>query len=204
MFGARNSLVIAAREKTGRHMIPITIELDDQDLEHFRRMFAQAEEARTKAEDELILRGARGRLEEAASAQPPRFLRERLDGLRQLVDMAEDRRWRLPDPERRRVVSALAYFMDPDDLIPDRIPGLGFLDDAIAAELVLRELAHETESYREFCAFREAESQRRVHRGLSPDVDKEDWLADKRATLHHRMRERKASEPVGWRYTLFG
>ncbi len=28
------------------------------------------------------------------------------------------------------IVSALAYFLSPVDLIPDRIPGLGFIDDA--------------------------------------------------------------------------
>ena len=55
----------------------------------------------------------------------------------------------VPDPEgaqrlagahRRRVLEALAYFADPSDLVPDQIPGLGLLDDAIMVELVAQEL----------------------------------------------------------------
>ena len=29
------------------------------------------------------------------------------------------------------ILGALVYFCDPEDLIPDNIPGLGYLDDAI-------------------------------------------------------------------------
>jgi hypothetical protein len=60
-------------------------------------------------------------------------------------------------------------------------------------ELILRELKAEIESYEEFCAYRTAEEQRRIDRGLDPHVEREAWLADKRATLHARMRRRRRS-----------
>ena len=53
------------------------------------------------------------------------------------------------------MLNALAYFAEPDDLIPDQIPGLGFLDDAIMVELVVRELRHEIEAYEDFRVFRD-------------------------------------------------
>lgn len=52
---------------------------------------------------------------------------------------------------RERVVVALSYFAEPQDLIPDNVPGLGFLDDALLAELVIEELEPDVAGYREFC-----------------------------------------------------
>ena len=43
---------------------------------------------------------------------------------------------------------------DPEDIIPDDIPGIGMLDDAVMIELVFRELRHEIEAYEDFCAWR--------------------------------------------------
>ncbi|MDH3439717.1 MAG: hypothetical protein OEM63_03110, partial [Gammaproteobacteria bacterium] len=77
----------------------------------------------------------------------------------------------------------------------------GFLDDAIYVELVIRELKAEIESYEEFCAFRSTEEARRKAAGEDPHVEREQWLADKRATLHARMRKRRTSSSTGsgWR-----
>ncbi|NIV16986.1 MAG: DUF1232 domain-containing protein, partial [Woeseiaceae bacterium] len=84
----------------------------------------------------------------------PQFIDQRLDKLNIMIRMLKDHEWRLPAAESNRVLNALAYFADPEDLIPDHIPGLGFLDDAIMVELVVRELKHEIEAYRDFCDFR--------------------------------------------------
>ena len=106
--------------------------------------------------------------------------------------MVEDSEWQLPEEDLERVLSAMAYFADPEDLIPDRVPGIGFLDDAIMVELVVENLEAEISSYEEFCAYRLAEEKRRKNQGLDTEVGREDWLADKRAVLHNRMRKRRS------------
>jgi hypothetical protein len=68
--------------------------------------------------------------------------------------MLEDEAWALSDPERSDVIETLAYFSDPDDLIPDDVEVIGFLDDAIMLELLLRRLRVVLSTYAEFCAFR--------------------------------------------------
>jgi len=87
----------------------------------------------------------------------------------------------------------LAYFTEPEDLIPDHIPGLGFLDDAIMVELVVRELRHEIEAYQDFCEFRVREEMRRGRKNEDP-VTREEWLRSRRRELHSRMRRRRRSE----------
>ena len=110
-----------------------------------------------------------------------------------VINMVGDQEWQLSEEERKRVLGALVYFCDPEDLIPDHIPGLGFIDDAIYVEIVIRELQAEIESYEEFCEFRSAEENRRKENGQDPHVQREEWLADKRAALHARMRKRRFS-----------
>ena len=72
--------------------------------------------------------------------------------------MIEDSEWKIPEEERADVLSALAYFSDPEDLVPDHIPVLGFLDDAIMIELVAEELKDDIEAFlSNFVAYRTRE-----------------------------------------------
>ena len=105
------------------------------------------------AED--ILAAAEEVLGDIDGAEAPGFVRERIDKLKRLIDMLSDVEWRLQHNDAKRVLNALAYFAEPEDLIPDHIPGIGFLDDAIMIELVVRELRHEIEAYEDFCRYRQ-------------------------------------------------
>lgn len=63
----------------------------------------------------------------------PQFVRDRVLKLQILLNMIRDAEWELSDAEINSIRGALYYFIDPDDLIPDHIPGIGFLDDAMYA-----------------------------------------------------------------------
>lgn len=188
--------------------MPITInfELSDSDIEHFIAMAKEAQQAVVdqKATKESIAAAAREVFEVVQGTDLPDFISERLGKLGLLADMVLDTEWRLPEEEMERVLSAMAYFSNPDDLIPDRIPAIGFLDDAIMAELVVNNLESEVRTYKDFCAFRKAEERRRENQGLPIDVSREDWIADKRAALHSQMRRRRAAGgSSGWRISLW-
>ena len=130
-------------------------------------------------------------LTSAEVKQVPGFIKERLDKLRLMIEMLADHEWRLPQQETTRVLNALAYFAEPEDLIPDHIPAIGFLDDAIMIELVVRELRHELEAYEDFCRFRQSRAPKRGVKPRKPEVTREDWLANRRQELQERMRRRR-------------
>jgi uncharacterized membrane protein YkvA (DUF1232 family) len=133
----------------------VSFELGERDLRYFRDRLQKVRKSKSaRAEDRVIL-GAVKLVEEVADADPPEFVTERISKLSQLIDMLRDAEWRLEGEDRTRILDALAYFVDPDDIIPDRVPGLGYLDDAIMVELVVKELTHELAAYADFCAYRE-------------------------------------------------
>jgi uncharacterized membrane protein YkvA (DUF1232 family) len=167
----------------------VTLEISDQELEHFRSVLAGARERTTGRTPHEIAAAARAAVEKLRAGIPSPFVATRLHKVHALADMLEDPEWQLPGPERRRVLDGLAYVADVHDLVPDNIPVLGLVDDAIMLELVLRELQHELDGYLEFHEFRQHELARP---GASSHAaaSREDWLDSKRRALHDRIRDR--------------
>ena len=48
----------------------------------------------------------------------PEFLSERVHKIETLIAMVDDELWRVEESVHKRVLSALAYFVDPYDIIP--------------------------------------------------------------------------------------
>lgn len=167
----------------------VSFDLSDSDLKHFRLIMRESRKATAHRSQEEIVAGAEKLLKRVSAGQVPQFIAERLENLELMTRMLSDAQWRLPAQECTRVYNALAYFCESDDLIPDQIPGLGFLDDAIMIELVARELRHELDAYRDFCGFRERHP---AANGRGPaDVSREEWLETRRRELQSRMRRRR-------------
>jgi len=166
----------------------VSFELDEDDLKHFRLIMREARKAAATIAPEEIVAAAEELIRIIGDNGAPLFVRERLLKLRLMIDMITDIDWRLPHQEANRVLNALAYFTEPEDLIPDSIPVLGFLDDAIMIELVVRELKHEIEAYEDFQEYRA-----RIHSetGNKGSVSREDWLENRRTALQSRMRRRR-------------
>jgi len=172
--------------------LAISFELSDRDLEHFNAAIRAARDAAGHMAPEEIVAAAGKLLQGAGKVALPDFIAQRLERLDSLIAMVRDEGWALPDEDRQRVLSALVYFADPKDIIPDSVPVLGYFDDAIAIEMCVKELKHELDAYEEFCEFREGEAARR---GMSPaSVGRADWLAGRRGELQDRMHRRRARE----------
>ena len=173
----------------------INIDLSDRDLEHFQAAQKQAVDAAAKKSDEEIMKAAEQLLAEAIKVTVPDFIAERLGKLDDMIAMLRDEGFALPQEDRQHVLSALVYFADPKDIIPDSVPVLGFLDDAIMIELCTRELKHEIEAYEDFCDYRQREADAR---GLDPaSIGRADFLESRREELIDRMHARRNREQGG-------
>jgi len=172
----------------------ITLELDDDDLRHFRLIMREARRAVALTRSNDIVARAASILETSNNEKIPGFVKTRLSRLSVMIDMLTDHEWRLPKDDSDRVLNVLAYLGDVDDLIPDQVPGIGYLDDAIMIELVLRELRHEIEAYEDFCQYRDASGGKRGVKTHSADINREKWLEKRRDSLQDRMRRRQARD----------
>jgi uncharacterized membrane protein YkvA (DUF1232 family) len=167
----------------------LTIDLSDRDLRHFRRELQRSRESVSIADDDEILGAASEFIAKLRQSDLPDFITERLVKMEALLAMLTDSEWPLEPDERSPVLAALAYACDPEDIIPDEIPGIGLLDDAVMVELVFRELQHELEAYEDFRRFRQS-----LPRGPRADVAAaRERLHRRRAQLIERMHRRRAA-----------
>ena len=164
----------------------ISFELSAKDLRYFRQVLQKVRKGRNAENETVVLREAEELLEEVKRTDAPQYVQNRIAQLSKLIEMLEDDDWRLEGPDRKRVLNALAYFADPDDLIPDRVPGLGYLDDAIMVELVVQDLKHEIEAFDAFVAYR---NERKKKKDATTD-----GLEKRRDSLQGRMRRRRQGD----------
>jgi len=168
--------------------LDITFTLSDRDLERFKTIVGKAQTSESQSPAE-IEKAAYKIVDVAMNSDLPDFIADRLLQLKVLLEMMKDDEWGMEEGDRARIISALAYFADPIDLIPDHIPGIGFLDDAMFVEIVIKELSAEIEAYNEFVDFRNAEEARLNDAGENPAENRDQWLTPKRDELHSRIRD---------------
>ncbi|MFT5277603.1 MAG: uncharacterized membrane protein YkvA (DUF1232 family) [Glaciecola sp.] len=168
--------------------IKISFELSDTDLDHFRLMMKAAMQKASEYPPAEVLAKARVVCAEMEQANLPDFVKQRLNSLETLISALEDPEWQMPEDEKNEILTSLAYFTEPDDLVPDNIPGLGYVDDAIMIELVIQELSQDLDAYRQFCSFRKTEENRR---GEQANVNRDTWLAGKRSELRSGIRRNR-------------
>lgn len=171
--------------------ISITFELSDDDLDHFRdAMKSAADNASKYSEQEILNKAAEACKEMEGADNLPTFVSERVTSLEMLMAAVQDEEWQLPEDEKKDILTSLAYFVDPQDMVPDHIPGLGYLDDAIMIELVIQDMSQDLTAYGEFCSFRATEERRR---GEEAKVNRESWLAGKRTQIRSNLRRKRQS-----------
>lgn len=183
----------------------INFELSPADLEYFRKAMQTACDTCKEMPRQQIIDKASETLAQVRGSSTSDFIRERMDQLDIMINMLTDQRWDMSDEDSQRVLAALSYFSNPQGLIPDDLPVLGFLDDAIMVEIVCKELQHEMQAYQDFLGYLKEKlpdqltEDGRTEAGQIGDdpTSKSEWLEERRQQLHSRMRRRRAGDSDG-------
>jgi uncharacterized membrane protein YkvA (DUF1232 family) len=139
----------------------VTFTLDEEDANYFRTLYRKAKKGAKTADAEQIIKDAREIVAEVKkSKKTPKFVIEAISVLSDLTDLVVDEDYAAPQKVKEEVLAGVAYFSNPEDLIPDHIPGLGFLDDAIMVKFIEEEFRHELWGYRKFQKARDTSEQR--------------------------------------------
>ncbi|MBP6796461.1 MAG: hypothetical protein KA124_00060 [Luteimonas sp.] len=118
------------------------------------------------------------------------YIRAQLDRGRLLSMMVADADWQ-PANDRSAAARAVVSYLDDDDgLIPNWVPGVGRLDDALVVEAGWSMLAAEVFDFQDFCRLRLLEAQLR---GVTPGrfpFGRPEWQAARRAEAILRSQQR--------------
>ena len=173
--------------------IKVTFKLDAADARYFRRLYRQAKKASRNMSSKSILSDAKALVDLIRETRRvPDFVVEAVDNLDALIRMLDDPNYPVPKKVETEVIAALAYFENPNDLIPDHIPAFGFLDDAIMIKFVENELKHEIWGYKKFCSYRENAEQRPWTKVAEDRLPKK--LEEYHQQIRGKIRQRKEAE----------
>ena len=179
------------------HDFKISFSLDESDVAYFRKLFRNARKAAAEQDPSEIIAAVRALIARVREARKnPKFVTETVTVLEDLVKMIEDEDYELPKAPRAEVLAALSYFANPEDLIPDQVPGLGFLDDAIMIKIAEEEFRHELWGYRKFGKFRSGAEVRPWTTIAKQRLPQR--LVEQRRQIRADVESRKRARPTSW------
>ncbi len=89
----------------------------------------------------------------------------------------KDAQWTIPGPLETKMRQIIDYLDDPTSLIPNDVPVVGQLDDAILVDIAMDSLRGEVDDYADFCRFRWQEAARL--QVTEVDIDRASWFAER-------------------------
>ena len=150
--------------------------LEPEGLDRFNQALHRlSPEAPVMTMDQIATAAERALARHRDGATPP-FVQSRMAALVRLETMAADPAWDANAELRQQVAVLQEYRQETGDLIPDRQPVIGLLDDAVLIDVALQLLHSELGDYEDFCRFRKVAAE---FAGVSESdigLTREHWL----------------------------
>lgn len=169
-----------------------SVSFTDTDLQRFNACVAQVAPD-TPALDALQIAAAARRLSRAVGAgRESRFIQTRQRRAGEMRALLADAARTCDAQLRERMQALIAYMDHGAGLVPDDVPVIGGIDDALLIDLAMEGLRGELDEYADFCRYRMGESART---GIAPEqvvIDRERWQAERAEELRLERQMRRA------------
>ncbi len=161
-------------------MVTITVDIDDQVKAHFNNFI----EKHGIDVDPNDMVQARNEIAQIRLDIKDGYILNQVGNLEAMISMVEDKIWKIKKENMEKINATIKYFIDDDDVIPDNIPGIGYLDDCIIIDSTMDEIYEELSEFEDFCRTRMVYAQKQ-------DFTFEDWGKIKNQEATSRVRNRR-------------
>lgn len=163
-----------------RHLIG-EHDLDPGALRHFNDLIAQINFNRVPLERDQVASAARELIDQPRNGIAPACIRQRMRRAGALDLMLTDPEWETLAMASVTAALVVGYLRDKCTLIPNALPVVGRLDDAVMVETAWPTVADEVRNYLDFCRLRRIEAELRGEQRLHFGFSRELWLLAQRA-----------------------
>lgn len=165
-------------------------------IDRFNRLLVRLGREQAPLQADQLATAARQLLDAQPGGAVPECIAQRLRQAEVVGRMLADAAWQPAAAALPLARDLLAYVQGDDDLIPDALPRLGRLDDAIVVDTAWPRLAGELACYADFSRLRIVEARLRGCHVQDFSFDRRDWKtarATEAALLAHRRHVRESS-----------
>ena len=177
--------------RPGRRRRIGSFRLSTLDMDRFNALLATLAGDRKPLDCDQVVTAARLLADAAGPQSTPACIRQRLEQADALAVMLADHGWQPANEAVEPASAVLGYLSGQDDLIPDWIPHVGQLDDAIVIDAAWPRLAAEVLSYQDFCRLRQMEAGLHQREITAFRFDRKDWEVARRAEVGLREHQRR-------------
>jgi hypothetical protein len=167
-----------------------SLELHDEKLRRFNELIQRVAPGKPAFSADQIAGAARRVLRASMKGQESPFIRSRMRRAGEMRAALEDAQWEIPARQLAAMREVLDYLEDIGrQLIPNSMPVIGLLDDAILIDAAMDLLRGELDDYADFCRYRTAEA---ANLGVAPGelaIDRRHWNDD-------RQQERRVEQQL--------
>lgn len=167
------------------------LDLDNGALRRFQRVAGCLDSASPPPGADALASAARSLIHQFAGTRRAPCIRLRLRCLRALRMMSGEPAWRLDADMQRRIALIADYATNRDRLVPDAVPVIGGLDEAVLVDLAWPSLRFEFGDYLDFRRLRAEEAALQGRRPHAIVYSREQWLQSRYAELAWRAHTRR-------------
>ena len=162
-------------EGSGRRHSINGYDLRMADVDRFNGLLARLGRTSSPLEADQLASAARELCDCSIHDFSPPSIRQRLRRIAAVEQMVADRQWESANDSVDTAQTIVDYARSHDDLIPDWLPKVGRLDDAIAIDAAWPKLAGEVDDYLDYCRLRSMEARQRGRAVTQFAFSRDDW-----------------------------